>query len=87
MKLTTKQRMILKTLSEGKSYEDGEPETHMDLDQIISKVPYEVTKPAIQFTLRSLREKSLIKKSGYQKRRGASRCLWVITGKGKMYLS
>jgi len=79
--------MILKTLVAGGSYEKEHPGRHMDLDQIIKKVPYEVTKPAIQFSLRSLKEKGLIKKSGYQKRRGASRCLWVITDKGSLYLS
>lgn len=87
MKLTKKQRLILKTMVEAGSYDREHPGRHLDLDQIIKKVPYDVTKQAIQFSLRSLKEKGLLKKSGYQKRRGANRCLWVITDKGSLYLS
>lgn len=86
MKLTRKQREILKTLAEQGSFEFEPPEKHIDLDQLLSLVPYEVNKPAIQFSLRALKSKNLLKKSGYQKRRGSNRVLWVVTKSGVAYL-
>lgn len=87
MKLTTKQREILKTLFDHGSLEHVPAENQIDLDQLLGVVTYEVNKPAIQFSLRALKTKGLLKKSGYQKRRGSNRVLWVVTKSGVQYLT
>ena len=87
MRLTQKQRQILKTLHDANSIEGIPADSQIDLDQLLTMVPYEVNKQAIQFSLRALKEKGLLRKSGYQKRRGSLRVLWIVTHSGVQYLT
>lgn len=54
----------------------------LDLDQLIERVDYDVTKQAIQHTLRYMVEKGVIEKAGRESRRGRSRILYKITTLG-----
>lgn len=54
----------------------------LDLDQLIERVDYKVTKQAIQHTLRYMVEKGVIEKAGRESRRGRSRILYKITKLG-----
>lgn len=50
-----------------------------DLDQLIEEVDYDVTKQAIQHTLRFLARKKMIEKAGLEKRRGRLRRIYRAT--------
>lgn len=78
LRLTRRQLNIIKTI--GKLNPDG---SSLDLDQIIENVNYEVTKPALQFSLRFLRQGGVIEKLGIEKRRGAKRVIYGLTPFGK----
>lgn len=56
--------------------------TLVDLDQIIERVGYKVTKQAIQHTLRCMRQKGVIEKAGRENRGGRSRVLYRMTKLG-----
>ena len=80
MILTPKQISIINLLIASDSLRMSEE--HMDLDQIIEQVPYEVTKEAIQFSLRSLVQKGMINKSPKEeriRRRGRKRVVYWVT--------
>ncbi|EGR3221737.1 hypothetical protein DC904_13645 [Vibrio parahaemolyticus] len=77
MDLTYRMIMILEVVL--KRNTDG---SLVDLDQIIERVDYEVTKPAIQFTLRRMVEHGVIEKFGMEKRRGKSRVIYRGTELG-----
>lgn len=83
-KLTVKQTSVLTTLYKHNSFSNADHTDKMDLDQLIDAVPYEVSKQAIQFTLRSLHKRGYIKKADdTQYRRGRMRVLWFITEAGE----
>lgn len=50
-----------------------------DLDQIIEEVDYEVTKQAIQHTVRYLIQRRMMVKAGTEKRRGRRRITYRAT--------
>lgn len=75
--ITKKQLAIIKVICEGNS--DG---SYCDLDQIIDRVAYETTKPAVQFVMRSLVTKSVAEKAGMMYRRGAQRVVYIPTKVG-----
>ena len=54
----------------------------VDLDQLIERAGYEVTKQAIQHTLGFMIEKGVIEKAGRECRRGRSRVVYRITKLG-----
>ncbi len=54
----------------------------LDLDQLIERVDYDVTKQAIQHTLRYMVEKGVVEKAGRESRRGRSRVLYKVTELG-----
>jgi DNA-binding PadR family transcriptional regulator len=54
----------------------------VDLDQIIERVSYAVTKQAIQHTLRTMAEKEVIEKAGRLNRRDRSRMTYRVTKLG-----
>ncbi|GAL22960.1 hypothetical protein JCM19235_1261 [Vibrio maritimus] len=54
----------------------------VDLDEIIERVDYEVTKPAIQFTIRRMIEHGVIEKAGRDSRRGRARTTFRVTELG-----
>lgn len=74
MNITDKQMMIMNAVMECNP--DG---SKLDLDQLIEKVPYNVTKEAIQFSIRYLIKKGLMIKLGREKRRGRSRIVYGAT--------
>lgn len=80
--LTRKQFTILDIIVQGN--EGGtDPLDHLvDLDQVIERIPYETTKAAIQFSIRSMVESKFIEKHARQKRRGANRILFSATDVG-----
>lgn len=80
MNLTTKQLSIITTLIEKDSTPTGA--NALDIDQLIEAVPYDVSKAAIQFSLRSLVTKGMIKKcADVEKvlRRGRRRRTYVVS--------
>lgn len=54
----------------------------LDLDQLIERVDYRVTKQAIQHTLRIMIGKGVIEKAGLSKRRGRCRVTYQMTKLG-----
>ena len=54
----------------------------VDLDQLIERVSYDVTKQAIQHSLRAMLEKGVIEKAGREKRRDRSRMTYRVTKLG-----
>lgn len=76
--LTYRMMLILEVV--GRRNEDG---TAVDLDQIIERVDYDVSKEAIQFTLRSMVEKGVIEKCEAEKRRGRRRVIYQTTESGQ----
>lgn len=69
--------MLLDTIA--KRNDDGSPR---DLDQIIATAGYDVSKQAIQFTLRSMIEKGVIEKIGREIRRDRKRAIYRATEYG-----
>lgn len=63
----------------GRRNENG---SNVDLDQIIDRVDYDVTKSAIQFTIRNMIEKGFIEKCGFENRRNRRRILFRVTKDG-----
>jgi DNA-binding MarR family transcriptional regulator len=83
--LTPKQIEILGIVVRGNGTVGG----HLipcDLDQIIERLSYTPTKEAIQFSIRNLIGKELIKKAGTEKRRDRRRVLISPTELGKRIL-
>lgn len=72
--LTIRMMMILELVM--KRNEDG---SLKDLDQLIKEVDYDVTKQAIQHTIRFLINKGMMEKAGLQSRRGKSRVVYRAT--------
>ena len=72
--LTIRMMMILELVMKRNS--DG---SLKDLDQLIEEVDYEVTKQAIQHTIRFLIRKNMMVKAGLVKRRGKSRVVYRAT--------
>lgn len=58
MTLTDKQKDIIKTLNLG--YERGHL---LDLDELLEVLPYKTTKQSIQFSIRALIKKGLVKRA------------------------
>jgi repressor of nif and glnA expression len=81
MKLTYKQRELLRVIAEG----DGAIGTAIDLDQILERIRYETTKQSLQFSIRALVNHGLIAKLGLVKRRGRVRQEIQITPAGLPY--
>lgn len=80
--MTYRMIMILEVII--KRNDDGTPK---DIDQIIDQVDYEVTKPSIQFTLRSMVKRGLIEKAGEATRRGRKRITYRATEFGSQCLA
>ena len=73
-RITTKQMMILVTIRRGNT--DG---NLIDLDQLLERVQYEVTKSSMQFSIRALIKRGLVIKRGTEIRRGKSRMTYQLT--------
>lgn len=80
--LTRKQFTILDIIVQGNEAGVNPLDRFVDLDQVIERIPYEVTKAAIQFSIRSMVEAKFIEKHAKQKRRGANRILFAATEVG-----
>ncbi len=79
--LTSNQRAILQTLANFRK------EGHvLDLDQLIRMVPYDVTKQAIQFTIRSLTRRGLVVRGPDRLRKGRFRRTLLITPEGLSFI-
>lgn len=85
--LTKNQTHVLTTLFKAESFHDTPDSQKMDLDQLIEKVPYNVTKESIQFTLRFLVKRGYVEKAGTESRRGKRRVLWNLTKPGQILTS
>lgn len=77
--LTRKQFTILNIIVEGNPEGADDDYKKVDLDEIIERIPYETSKAAIQFSIRSMIENGFIFKSGRQNRRGRNRVLFSAT--------
>ena len=73
MKLTRKQREILKIVLEGNVSEKNGRFCDADIDEILERLPYKTTKQSLQFSLRSLVAKKMVEKGECECRRGRSR--------------
>lgn len=82
MILTKKQEAVLTTIVKGNS--NG---SFCDLDQVIAGVFYPTSKASIQFVIRNLIGKGLIKKEETQKRRSRRRIILCATEVGYKYIS
>ena len=76
MKLTLKQKLILKVISNRIN------EFDIDLYELLSELPYQTSKESIQFSIRHLIKKEVIEKK-IMFRRDASRCVLNLTELGK----
>lgn len=85
MNLTSKQIEIMMIVVHGNK--DGDKFTPCDLDQIIERLSYHPTKDAIQFSIRNLISKGLIKKAGTENRRDRRRVLIAPTEVGLKMMS
>lgn len=77
--LTRKQFTILDIVVQGNEAGANPLDRFVDLDQVIERIPYDTTKAAIQFSIRSMVESKFIEKHAKQKRRGANRILFSAT--------
>jgi DNA-binding MarR family transcriptional regulator len=82
MELTSKQIHILTVIL--KKNPDGRA---VDLDQILSRLPYETTKDSLHFSLRALIKKGLIEKGGFENRRGERRRIIQLSKLGESLLT
>lgn len=80
--LTRKQFAILNIIVEGNPDSADDIGKKVDLDEILERIPYETSKAAIQFSIRSMIENGFIIKDGTENRRGRSRVLFSATSKG-----
>jgi hypothetical protein len=77
MILTGKQISIMKVVTDGN--ENG---SDVDMDQVLSRVDYKTTKESMQFSIRALRLRGLLQKSGTENRRNRRRVLFAPTIRG-----
>lgn len=81
--ITTKQTAVMKALSSKLSTHDKPLDEQVDIDQLIDCLEYDVTKEALQFTLRSLAKRGFVQKGGSLVfRRGKRRVVWSLTKEG-----
>jgi repressor of nif and glnA expression len=78
--LTAKQLELMRVITAAN--DDGTP---CDMDQILERIRYHTTKDSLQFSLRVLIDRGLVKKLGIEKRRGAARRLITVTDEGRGY--
>lgn len=79
MHLTTKQIELVHLI--GKRNPDGGA---IDLDQLLERLSYKPTKQSLQFSIRALIARGLIRKDAPEKRRGRTRTLLSLTSEGEM---
>lgn len=75
---TAKQFELMRII--GERNPDG---TATDLDQILERLSYETSKQSLQFSIRALLNRDLIKKDGREKRRGRFRVVISLTELGE----
>ena len=78
-RLSKKQRQILETLCVGNRDESGATVSWLDLDQLVERVPYEVKKPAMNFSVRYLADKGMLTKGQKEIRRSKKRSVIIPT--------
>ena len=81
--LTRKQFSILDIVVTGNPEGESEFDKLIDIDQMIERVPYVVSKASIHFSIRSMIEGGYIQKVAPQYRRGRNRVLFSATKSGK----
>ena len=85
--ITPNQSSIMNVLVDAKSFHDTPLDEQVDIDELIEKVNYEVTKEAIQFTLRGLAKRNYIQKgSSLVYRRGKRRVVWALSKQGAVFM-
>jgi hypothetical protein len=82
LRMTEKQRDIMKAVCGGNKNDNGEITTWCDVDQIIDRLSYLVTKPAFYCSLRFLTKKGMIIRGDREVRRGRKRAVIVPTNLG-----
>lgn len=82
MHLTTIQINLLRLIERGNP--DG---TLIDLNQLVERAAHKPTKDSMQFSIRALIARDLIKKAGFENRRGRRRVLFELTPLGRHYVS
>ncbi len=76
-KMSVKQRQIMEVLCAGNTNADGHIINWCDMDQLIQRVPYTVSKDAMNFSVRYLIQKGLAVKGKKEVRRGRRRTIIV----------
>lgn len=76
--LTNKQYKILTVLCHGNGKDDNGVLIPCDLDQLLERVAYDTTKASMQFSIRALIKRGMIKKDT-EARRGAKRVIYIPT--------
>ncbi len=82
LRMTEKQRQIMREVCGGNKNENGEITSWCDTDQVIDRLPYNVTKPAFFCSLRFLTNKGMITRGERENRRGRRRAIIVPTNLG-----
>ncbi len=80
-KLTTHQLDVLAVIVAGNPFPDPD-QALVDLDEVLERCSRITTKPAMQFTIRSLGVNGMIEKMGQQQRRGRKRVVYKPTAMG-----
>lgn len=83
MYLTGKQIALLKIVVEGNGNDLLGKFIAVDLDQVLERLPYRTSKQSLQFSIRALVKKEVIKKESAENRRGRSRVLLSPTLLGR----
>lgn len=76
--LTNKQYKILTVLCHGNGKDEEGKLIPCDLDQLLERVAYETTKASMQFSIRALIKRGMLKKDT-EARRGAKRVIYIPT--------
>lgn len=80
MRLTIKQTQIMTVVLAGNDNEEGVTISWCDMQELIERLPYTVTRDALQFSLRYLEKKGLLdRKHSAELRRHRRRTLYVPT--------
>lgn len=87
-RITVNQQQVLMTLLKAESFEETPNDERMDIDQLLDQLEYDVSKQAIQFTLRSLSKRGYASKGkDLVLRNRKKRVVWHLTESGKSLLT
>lgn len=82
LRMTTKQKQIMKVICAGNKSENGEIVSWCDNDQILERLPYSCSKQAFLCSIRFLKQKGMVESGRREIRRGKKRGILVPTDLG-----